>query len=154
VGWFSRKSPPKEPVYSSFGSRLYQLLDEREREWMVSGGWESYDYCHHTKSNLTVEWHRQVELPVNVRTGSEGSPSLSDLLTDDDKTIILRRAKKLVADRRMEMKATAMADALNSITPNPFDSTARQLAHCVLSGDTSAARPLIDRCIELIGEGY
>jgi hypothetical protein len=159
MGWFSKPSPPPEPVYSELGQEVYRLLEEKEGEWVC------HDYVHIRESDRGLEhpptrlfihiWESGKTQGVVVRESrhANGIPTLSRLMTNDDLRRIGDRVRKVMAERVRQRQYEEMKRALERLKPNRFDATCRDLARAVLNGDASAAQPLIDKCIECLQEG-
>lgn len=157
MAWFSLRRTtevPMEPQYSELGAEIYRILEEFEEEWEVYEG--HLDRVHgvfHRRTNIYIHIDAHSR-SVYAREGlySEGVPSLSRLLTHDDTVRIGDRARKLMETRSRHRQHEEMKRALERIKPNPFDADCRALARAVLSGDATAARPLLDRCMERVME--
>lgn len=152
-GWLPKSSdppPPPEPVYSELGSEVYRLLEEKEGEWHVNS--EHYHRpidrgIGHTQSRLFIE---VTDKDIWIRQGREDEDYLNRLMTTDDIRRISHRVRHLMAERIKQKQYDDMKKALERLKPNRFDADCRELARCVLKGDDSAVRPLLDKCMEAL----
>jgi hypothetical protein len=156
MGWFSlKRTPTTAPVYSELGTEIYRLLEEKEGEWVYYGyyAWDRQKGLEHRPANIWIEfWSSKggTSICIRERQNADGVPTLDRLITPDDHSRIRRRAIE-IKDRYIDRRQYEdMKQALEKLKPNPFDSTCRELARQVLSGDPSACRPLIDKALECL----
>lgn len=124
-------------------------------------GWEGTHWpttLHHRGAGLTVRVMErgtkglETEVWVGDPEPNYAPHIITSLFTPDDLVRIRDQFQKLHGERLELEQRTALSESLARLSPNPFDSTARELARCVLRGDGTAARPLVDRAIECLSE--
>lgn len=145
--WIKSSDPlaPPEPVYSELGEEIYKLLEEKEEEWVPSGRWDREYGIHHYKTQLFIELQKDNRSGINI---THSGHYIHHLMTPDDRKRLERRARQVLVDMEKRRDYEDMKKTLEKIKPNPFSATTRELARCVLRGDDSAARPLIDAALE------